>query len=160
MALKTKEETLKAWKEHIVGKTFEDYSDLDCAIADHVGFNSAVASLLSEDQLDSINNFNYDMVTFDMAIKRALNGINDNVYTMRNDANDKDLLYSELSLDGTSEAYHMIHMIKEGMLRQKALEDGVKIKYVYANNPDYEEDDEFEYERPYVRVSNEHLEES
>lgn len=158
--MKTKEETLKAWKEHIVGKTFEDYADLDGEIAWHVGFNDAVASVLSEDQMNRIENFEWDMATFDMAIKRALNGLKDSVYTMRNDINDKELLYARLCLSETSEAHDMIHDIKAGMLRQKALEDGVKIKCVYADNPEYEENDEFEYERPYVLVSNEHLEES
>jgi hypothetical protein len=158
MENKTREETIKAWNEHIVGKTFYSFADLDSAIGWHVGIINAEAWLLSEEQKNEIARIRRDIFKLDSIIKDVCHGIGNNMYTMYNNINDGDYLYSICSVEKDL-VWKQLFDIKTAMLRKKAiLDDGVKIKKILDANPDYDEN--YEYDEPCIWVPNKHFEES
>ena len=155
---KTKEEVLKVYNKYIVGKVFNTYQDLHCAFATYIGVNDACYWLLSENQQKQIEDFYWATGVFDAAVNSAFCNISENIYTMCNDECDRDVLCRSYENNERKDLLHLVYDLRCAMLTEKALNDGAKIKYVFADNPDYVEEDECDL--PFIRVLNEHYKES
>ena len=163
--MKTKEETLKLYNEYIVGKTFDDYSALRDEISWRIGNGSARTWLIEESQKDQLMKFKTEIKGFKAAYNSLISGCIGKMFTRREDINDRDLATDELWNDYIDTALtYMIYEIEKTILVQKALRDGVKLKYLRVENPnktgrcefdgdEYDDDD-------YIVVPNKYLEES
>lgn len=163
--MKTKEETLKLYNEHIVGKTFDDYSALRTAIARYIGNASARAWLIEDSQKDQLYDFKMEIRSFKAAFNNLISRCISEVFTQREDINDRDLATDKLWENWIDMALnHTIYEIEMTILAQKALRDGVRFKYLYAENPNNTGRCEFdgdEYDdRDYIQVPNKYFEES
>lgn len=151
---KTKEEVLKAYNEYIVGKVFNTYQDLHCAFAMYIGVNDACYWLLSEYQQKQIEDFYWAIDNFDVAVDSAFRNISENIYTMRNDECDRDVLCRSYENNERKYLLDLVYDLRCAMLTEKALNDGAKIEYTFADNPDYDEKNECDL--PCIKVLNEH----